>query len=115
MKEGDVILVPLPQSDGQIKRRPAVLLRTLPPFGDFLVCGISTQLRHHTVGFDELVGKSDADFPMTGLREESLIRLGFLAVFTPEQVIGSIGEISAKRHQSLLKKLADHLISSTRV
>jgi mRNA interferase MazF len=111
MKEGDIILVPLPQSDGQIKRRPAVLLRTLPPFGDFLVCGISTQLRQQVSGFDEILGKSDDDFSMTGLRQDSLIRLGFLAVFASDQVTGSIGEISAKRHQGLLKKLADYLIS----
>ena len=45
MKEGDVILVMLPQADGQQKRRPTVVLRVLPPFGDFLVCGISSQLR----------------------------------------------------------------------
>ena len=44
MKEGDVALTPLPQADGQIKNRPVILLRQMPAFGDFLVCGISTQL-----------------------------------------------------------------------
>ena len=43
MNEGDLALAPLPQADGQIKNRPVALLRRLPPFGDFLVCGISTQ------------------------------------------------------------------------
>ena len=43
MNEGDLALAPLPQADGQIKNRPVVLLWRLPPFGDFLVCGISTQ------------------------------------------------------------------------
>lgn len=47
MKEGHVVLTPLPQADGQIKSRPALLLRQLPPFGDFLVCGISTQIREN--------------------------------------------------------------------
>ena len=111
MKEGDVILVPVPQSDGQVKRRPAILLRTMPPFGDFLVCGISTQLRQRVTGFDEVIGKSDADFSIRGLREDSLIRLGFLALFTRAQVIGSIGEISPNRHQGLLKKLAEYLMA----
>jgi mRNA interferase MazF len=112
MKERDVILVPVPQSDGEAKRRPAILLRTMPPFGDFLVCGISTQLRQRVVGFDEVIGKSGPDFSMSGLRQDSLIRLGFLAVFAADQVFGSIGEISAQRHQGLLKKLADHLITN---
>jgi mRNA interferase MazF len=43
MTEGDVILTPVPQADGQTKNRPAVILREMPPFGDVLVCGISTQ------------------------------------------------------------------------
>ena len=68
MKEGDIILVPVPQSDGQAKRRPAVLLRIMPPYGDFLVCGISTQLRQQVAGFDDVVRKSDPDFSISGLR-----------------------------------------------
>src|SRR5438874_1313329 len=62
MKEGDVVLTPLPQADGQVKNRPAIILRAMPPYGDFLVCGISTQLHHEVAGFDDLVRPSDADF-----------------------------------------------------
>lgn len=40
MREGDVALTPLPQADGRIKNRPVVALRQMPPFGDWLVCGI---------------------------------------------------------------------------
>ena len=32
MKQGDVMLTPIPQADGQIKNRPALFLRELPPF-----------------------------------------------------------------------------------
>jgi len=49
MKEGDVVLTPLPQTDGVIKNRPAVALCQMPPFGDWLVCGISTQLRQQGI------------------------------------------------------------------
>jgi mRNA interferase MazF len=45
MKEGGVALTPLPQADGAIKNRPAIALRQMPPFGDWLVCSVSTQLR----------------------------------------------------------------------
>jgi mRNA interferase MazF len=44
MKNGNIVLIPLPQSDGAIKRRPALLLKQMPPFNDWLLCGISTQL-----------------------------------------------------------------------
>jgi mRNA interferase MazF len=42
MTEGDVCLAALPQSDGQLKDRPILLLKAIPPFGDMLVCGISS-------------------------------------------------------------------------
>jgi mRNA interferase MazF len=47
MHEGDVILTPIPQADGQIKNRPAIILREMPLYGDLLVCGVSTQLHQY--------------------------------------------------------------------
>lgn len=112
MKERDVILVPLPQADGQRKPRPAIILRIIPPFGDFLVCGISSQLRQKVEGLDDLLVRKDGDFANSGLQTDSLIRVGYLAIFTPQQVIGDIGEITPERHHRLLKRLADFLIST---
>jgi mRNA interferase MazF len=48
MKETDVILAYLPQSDGIVKRRPTLILRIMPKFQDFLVCGISTHSPQQT-------------------------------------------------------------------
>lgn len=62
MKAGDIVLTPIPQADGQVKNRPALLLCQLPPFDDLLVCGVSTQLRHEVVGFDETITQQDDDF-----------------------------------------------------
>jgi len=45
MKEGDIVLTPVPQADGQVKNRPAIILREMRPFRDLLVCGVSTQLQ----------------------------------------------------------------------
>ena len=80
MKEGDVVLTPIPQADGVIKNRPAIILREMPPYRDFLVCGVSTQLDKEVKGFDEVIDVTDEDFKSTGLRMTSLVRLGFLAV-----------------------------------
>jgi len=76
VKEGDVILIPLPQSDGKSKHRPAILLGEMPSHGDFPVCGVSTQLRQCVDGFDELITKNDQDFASSGLIADSLVRLG---------------------------------------
>jgi len=36
MKESNVILASIPQADGGKKNRPAIILRELPTYGDFL-------------------------------------------------------------------------------
>ena len=117
MKEGDIALAPLPQADGQIKNRPVVLLRRLPPFGDFLVCGISTQLHQRVADFDEVIEKADKEFPASGLKAASLIRLARekygrgldLAVLPETALLGRIGTISSERRQRLLANLCRHL------
>ena len=110
MNEGDLALALLPQADGQIKNRPVVLLRRLPPFGDFLVCGISTQL-HQRVGFDEDIAAVDPEFAASGLKAASLIRLGFLAVLPDSALLGRIGTLSSIRRLRLLANLCRHLSS----
>ena len=110
MKESDVVLTPISQANGVIKNRPVIVLREMPPHRDLLVCGVSTQLHQHVKDFDEIISPTDADFALSGLRSESLIRLGFLAVLTRGSIIGTIGSISSERHKRLLKTLSDYLI-----
>lgn len=108
MKPGDIVLTPLPQADGQVKPRPAVVLDLLAPFDDAVACGISTQLRHAVPGFDEFVQPRDDDFPQSGLKAASVIRLGYVTVLMPDDVICRIGRISPARLKRLLARLGDH-------
>lgn len=110
MKSGSVVLAPLPQQDGRVKNRPAIVLCRMPPFGDCLLCGVSTQLQQAVAGFDEIVEFSDADYAASGLKTRSLIRLGFLAVFPANALLGSIGEISSERLRRLRERLAAYLL-----
>jgi mRNA interferase MazF len=110
MTEGDVVLTSILQADGSMKNRPAILLREMPPFKDFLVCGISTQLRHQVENFDSLIAFGDPDFKTSGLTRDSLIRLGYLAVLPRKQILGVIGSISPARHRALLERLSKHLM-----
>ncbi|MBI5506500.1 MAG: transcriptional regulator [Deltaproteobacteria bacterium] len=110
MKEGDVVLTPLPQADGRTKNQPVVVPRAMPPHGDMLVCGVSTRLRQAVVDFDEIVHAQDADFAMSGLKAPSLIRLGFLGVLPAASFSGTIGSISSQRHRRLLERLAKYLV-----
>jgi mRNA interferase MazF len=67
MQEGDVVLTPVPQADGTVKNRPAIVLREMPVYRDVLVCGVSTQLHQYVPGFDDLISPADADFASSGL------------------------------------------------
>lgn len=109
MNERDVVLTPLPQSDGRIKPRPTIVLRRTPPFGDLLVCGVSTQLHQAVADFDELIEPQHDDFRASGLKAASVIRLGFLAVLPASSFIGGLGAISAERHRRLLTRLSEFL------
>jgi len=109
IKEGDVIIAPIPQADGRIKNRPAIILRELPLYRGCLVCGVSTQLHQYVKDFDEIIFPADADFVSSNVITKSVIRLGFLAVLPRSSIAGSIGEISSKRHKRLLKTLGDYL------
>jgi mRNA interferase MazF len=109
MREGDVLLTGLKQADGSVKDRPVVFLRHMPPFQDFLVCGVSTQLQQAVVNFDEVITPADPDFRTSGLKAASVIRIGFLAVLPKSDFKGRIGRISTARHKRLLTALADYL------
>lgn len=110
MAPGDVVLAALPQSDGVQKLRPAVLLAAMPPYGDWLACGVSTQLHHHVAGFDELLPLHASDFSTSGLRQASLIRLGFVSTLPRAQIGGVLGRIEPARLHRLVARLARHLV-----
>jgi mRNA interferase MazF len=109
MTEADIALARLPQADGLVKLRPVILLRQMPPFGDWLVCGVSSQLRHRVPAFDELIEPAHPDFLGSGLKAASLIRLGFVTVLPAAHLAGTIGALSSERHARLLQTLSAHL------
>jgi mRNA interferase MazF len=108
MKEGDIVLASLPQSDGLIKVRPVLLLRKMHEYGDFLTCGISSKLHQEISDFDEIISSSTQN----GLKHTSLIRLGFLAILTENRINGRIGNVSEQIHRKLLERLATYLTTT---
>jgi mRNA interferase MazF len=109
MSDGDIVLFAFQQADGQVKNRPSVVLRSMPPFGDLLVCGISRQLHQQVHDFDEIIALTDGDFKASGLTGPSLIRLGFLALIPEAEVVRVIGRVNPDRHRRLVRRLADFL------
>jgi mRNA interferase MazF len=109
VKPGDISISSILQADGLTKQRPVVLLAEFPPYGDWLIAGISTQTHHHFPALDEIVAEADSDFRKSGLHSASLIRGSNLMVYPATRIRGRIGMISAARLNRLLTKLSDFL------
>ena len=108
MHEGDIAIAFIQQSDGAIKQRPVLLLRQMPGYGDFLVCGISSQLRQYVKGFDEVLQPTANN----QLRAVSVIRLSNLITLSAQDIDRAIGYIPDALHEDLLRRLADHLTNT---
>ncbi len=109
VSEGDIVVARLPQADGGAKLRPVMLLRELPGFGDFLVCGVSSQFHQAIQGFDIVLDAGAEDFAITGLRVSSVVRLAFLAVVPVVNMKRHLGRIAPNVLEVLQKNLAQHL------
>ncbi len=108
---GKISLIKFPRSDlKEGKSRPVLLLSKLPgTFDDWLICAITSQLRHEVAGWDEKILPSHDDFGKSGLKEGSLIRIGKLASVEESILQGVLGEISARRLEEILTRLSKHL------
>ncbi len=111
MKTGNVCLAALQQADGQMKPRPVIVLRSVPPYNDLLVCAVSSKLGHLQAGLDEIIGERDEDFRDSGLKVSSLVRLGLLATLPGKAIMGALGNISDERLLRLRKRLAKFIDS----
>ena len=109
MKPGAIVLTIIPQ-DNQQKKRPVLILKTLPKYNDLLVCAISSQLHQLIPDFDLIIKNDHPAFSATGLKTSSLVRLANLAVLSKEDIIGTIGYLPEDLHEKLLKSLADFLL-----
>ena len=109
MKAGDIAIFSIQQANGQFKNRPVLLLKQMPRFNDWLVCGISSQLHQEHKGFDHVILDDDPIYPQTGLKSSSVFRLGFLDVIPKNSLPGSIGNVDLATVKLLLKRLATHL------
>ena len=112
MKQGGaIVLFRFPHTNLESgKPRPALLLAKLNgQYPDWLVCMISSQVRHYQPDVDELMRPDDSDFSQSGLHGQSVIRVERLAVMDETNLMGEIGLISADRLQRIKHHLVDWL------
>ncbi len=109
MIPGDIVLVSMPMRNGKRKKRPALILQKMRPFGDFLVCGVSSQVKHEVPGFDLKLTVDDDNFPHTGLKASSIVRLGYLTTVSTTLIPGKIGQVTPEQLEILIDRLINYL------
>lgn len=109
MGPGSVVLTSVLQSDGKIKSRPAVVLKEIAPFGDWLICPVSSQLRQFLPGVDLLIDELHPDYSNMRLVMPSIIRVCKLQATPAFMIKAEIGKISTATYDLLIKQLKDWL------
>ena len=112
MKPGKLALLRLPHVDlEEGKLRPVLLIARVPgDFPDWLVAMVSSRLEQAIPGVDEVRREEDADFPASGLKQSSVIRIGRLAVANAELFLGASGEISGEPLAGIRHRIADWIL-----
>jgi mRNA interferase MazF len=62
-------------------------------------------------GFDEMITVNDSDFTASGLKVQSLLRIGRLAVVNGDILLGKIGQIDNHRLNRLKQNLSQWILS----
>ncbi len=109
MKPGDIILAEFQQANGEFKKRPAVLLKKMRPYNDWLVCAVSSSLHQEVPGFDIVLDEKHPDYRKSSVRGPSLIRLGMLSTLPGSDIVGGIGLLSKPTYDHLIKNLSEYL------
>lgn len=102
---GDIVLLPFPFTDlSAAKRRPALLLKSLGEFGDWLCLPVTTQGSHVAS-----LSLHETNFTDNGLPHTSWVRLNRPTVLSEAIMLGRIGSLRADAmaaiHLSMCKVL----------
>ena len=111
MKPGDIVLVRFPQTDLQAgKLRPALVLAISPgPYRDVLLAMITSRPHQIIHEFDEVIEPTDPDYPDSGLKTHSIVRLSRLASVETSVINAKLGEISLGRLDEAKKRVINWL------
>jgi len=109
MKAGDVVRWTFVQGDGQRKMRPAIILSAVPPYTDWLVCAVSSQVQREVKGLDLLIDDKHPDFLRAGLTLPSVVRVAQLTTLPDKMIQGSLGDISPATLGAIKERLRNWL------
>lgn len=98
-KPGDIVLVRVPQADlSEGKLRPAMVVLECPGrYGDVLLAAITSRDHADEADWVDTIDPADGDFPSSGLRVRSHVRVSRLATVSHRVLAGRLGRVSGTR------------------
>ena len=107
-----IVLVPFPFDDlSNQKVRPGVCLTDeIQPYGHIVLAFITSQVSANPTDTDFVIEATTAEFPQTGLKVSSTIRLHRLMTVSKMIIRRELGELSANQQTEIenrLRKLFD--------
>lgn len=110
MKSGDIVLInPNDPTIGWNKPRPALVIQPVPPFFDFLLVPITTQVQKEIKGVDILISADSLAFSKSGLDKTSLIQVLHVNCIASIFIKGVIGTLPEDLMQEVLINLASYI------
>lgn len=104
-KKGKIVLIPFPFTDlSASKVRPAVIASNFSQGEDIIVAFISS-VKNKIQKTDITLNSQDKYFSKTGLKTDSVIKIGKLATLDRKIILGEIGEVSADTEKEINKKI----------
>ena len=73
---------------------------------------VSSKTHQEIPDVDECIHETDPDFMLSGLKLSSIIRTTRLAVVSEDIFLGSIGEITSQRLETIKKKITHWILDS---
>lgn len=102
MKKGDIVLIPFPFTDlSQTKLRPAVILWADPTGNDVTLCFISSQSVENLYGGEFSLDPSDEEFPGTGLKVASKVRVTRIVTIERSLISRRLGQLGHRQIQQM--------------
>jgi mRNA interferase MazF len=112
VRHGDVVLVPFPFADlSGRKVRPAVILSADPQAPELILAFITSVLTNRSPrGAEVELLRTNPEFPITGLKADSLIRLDKLVTLSSSVIsrrLGKVGPATQTAIAAMLRRAFD--------
>ena len=104
-KKGKIVLIPFPFTDlSASKASPAVIISSFL-HGESIIVAFISSVKNRIQKTDIILNSQDKNFSKTGLKADSVIKIGKIATLDKKIILGEMGEISIDKEKEINKKI----------